>query len=66
VKPNINSVEGHPQPSNNKHPVDVVMVGAGSLWPYVILYGAKVKILRLHKYAHNAYNFNKFGYNMIR
>ncbi len=33
VKPNINSVEVHPQLSNNGHPVDDVLVGAGSLWP---------------------------------
>jgi hypothetical protein len=28
VKPNINSVEVHPQLSNNRHPVDGVLVGA--------------------------------------
>jgi hypothetical protein len=33
VKPNINSVEVHPHLSNSIHPVDGVMVGAGSLWP---------------------------------
>jgi len=33
VKPNINSVEVHPQLSNNGHPVDGALVGAGSLWP---------------------------------
>jgi hypothetical protein len=33
VKPNINSVEVHPQLRNNGHPVDGVLVGAGSLWP---------------------------------
>jgi hypothetical protein len=32
VKPNINSVEVHPQLSNNGHPVDGAMVGAGSVW----------------------------------
>jgi len=32
VKPNINSVEVHPQLSNNSHPVDGALVGAGSLW----------------------------------
>jgi hypothetical protein len=33
VKPNINSVEVHPQLSNNnRHPVDGVLVGAGSWW----------------------------------
>jgi hypothetical protein len=28
VKPNINSVEVHPQLRNNKHPVDGALVGA--------------------------------------
>jgi hypothetical protein len=37
VKPNINSVEVHPQLSNSKHPVDGVLVGAGSLQPYPIM-----------------------------
>jgi hypothetical protein len=32
VKPNINSIEVHPQLSNNGHPVDGPLVGAGSLW----------------------------------
>jgi hypothetical protein len=32
VKPNINSVEVHPQLSNNGHPLDGAPVGAGSLW----------------------------------
>jgi len=32
VKPYANSVEVHPQLSNNRHPVDGVLVGAGSLW----------------------------------
>jgi len=31
VKPNINSVEVHPQLSNNGNPVDGALVGAGSL-----------------------------------
>jgi hypothetical protein len=31
VKPNINSVEVHPQLSNNRHPVDGALEGAGSL-----------------------------------
>jgi hypothetical protein len=30
VKPNINSVELHPQVHNNGHPVDGALVGAGS------------------------------------
>ncbi len=33
MKPNINSVEVHPQLSNYGHPVHGVLVGAGSLWP---------------------------------
>jgi hypothetical protein len=33
VKPNINSVEVHPQLSSNGHPVDGAMVGASSPWP---------------------------------
>jgi hypothetical protein len=33
VKLNINSVEVHPQLSNNRHPVDGALVDAGSLWP---------------------------------
>jgi hypothetical protein len=33
VKPNINSVKVHPQLCNNRHPVDGVLVSAGSLWP---------------------------------
>jgi hypothetical protein len=35
AKLNINSVEVHPQLSNNRHPMDGVLVGAGSLWPYL-------------------------------
>jgi hypothetical protein len=30
VKPNINSVEVHPQESNNGHPVDGALVGIGT------------------------------------
>jgi hypothetical protein len=33
MKPLINSVEVHPQLSNNGHPVDGALVGAGSVWP---------------------------------
>jgi len=33
MKSNINSVEVHPQLSNNGHLVDGALVGAGSLWP---------------------------------
>jgi hypothetical protein len=34
VKPNINSVEVHPELSNNGHPVDAALVLVGSLWPF--------------------------------
>jgi hypothetical protein len=34
VKPNMNSVEVHPQLSNNRLPGDGALVGAGSLWPF--------------------------------
>jgi len=33
--PNITSVEVHPQLSNNGHPVDGSLVGAGIQWPYL-------------------------------
>jgi hypothetical protein len=33
VKPNNNSIEVHPQLSNNGHLVDGALVGVGSLWP---------------------------------
>jgi hypothetical protein len=33
VKPNLNSGEVHPEPSNTGHPADGALVGAGSLWP---------------------------------
>jgi len=33
VKPNINSVEVHPQLSYKRHPMDGVLVSAGSLRP---------------------------------
>jgi hypothetical protein len=32
MEPKINSVEVHPQLSNNGHPLDGALVGAGSLW----------------------------------
>ncbi len=35
MKPNINSVEVHPQPSNNRYPADGALLGAGSLWPAI-------------------------------
>jgi hypothetical protein len=33
VRPNINSVQVHPQLSNNGHVVDGALVGAASQWP---------------------------------
>jgi hypothetical protein len=33
VKPNITSVEVHPELSKNGHPVDSALVGASLLWP---------------------------------
>jgi hypothetical protein len=33
MKPGSNSVEDHPQLSDNRHPVDGALVGSGSLWP---------------------------------
>jgi hypothetical protein len=35
VKPNVNSVEVHPQLFNNGHPMDGALVGVGSLWPLI-------------------------------
>jgi hypothetical protein len=36
VKPDMNSIEVHPQQSHIRHPVhDVVVAGAGSLWPFI-------------------------------
>jgi hypothetical protein len=37
VKPGSNSVEDYPQLSHNGHPVDGAQVGAGSLWPEILL-----------------------------
>jgi hypothetical protein len=37
MKPDVNSVEVHLQPSHNGHPVDGVLVGAGSLWPICVV-----------------------------
>jgi hypothetical protein len=36
VKPNINSVEVHPQLSNNRHLVDGALVGASSLYAHLL------------------------------
>ncbi len=36
MKPDVNSVEVHLQVSHNGHPVDGVLVGAGSLWLSVL------------------------------
>jgi len=32
VKPNVKSVQVHPQLSNDGHPVDGALVGAASFW----------------------------------
>ncbi len=37
MKSDVNSVEVHLQPSRNGHPVDGVLVGAGSLWPICVV-----------------------------
>jgi hypothetical protein len=42
VKPYTNSVEVHPQLNNNRHPMDDLLVGVGSLWPM------KCRALRSH------------------
>jgi hypothetical protein len=46
VKPNINSVEVNPQLSNNGHPVDDALVGAGSLWPWICVNKYKYQFLQ--------------------
>jgi hypothetical protein len=43
MKSNINSVEVHPQLSNNRHPVDGVLVGAGSLMSWDHLFSIKLQ-----------------------
>jgi hypothetical protein len=43
MKPNINSVEVHPQLSNNGHPVDGVLVCAGSL---CLWFGSRACVFR--------------------
>ncbi len=35
MKPNINSIEIHPQLSHNKHLVDSMLVGDDSFWPNI-------------------------------
>jgi hypothetical protein len=37
VKPDVNSVKVHPLLRHKGQPVDGVLVGAGSLWPWVHL-----------------------------
>jgi hypothetical protein len=37
MKPDVNSLEVHLQLSHNGHPVDGVLVGAGSLWPICVV-----------------------------
>jgi hypothetical protein len=43
MKPNINSVEVHPQLSNNRHPVDGVLLGAGSFMSWDHLFSNKLQ-----------------------
>jgi len=43
VKPNINSVEVHPQLSNKGHPVDGVLVSAGLVAPCPQVANSSVK-----------------------
>jgi hypothetical protein len=43
MKSTINSVEVHPQLSNNRHPVDGVLVGAGSLMSWDHLFSIKLQ-----------------------
>ncbi len=38
MKPNINSIEVHPQLNNKGHLVDGALVGVGSLWLAVVPY----------------------------
>jgi hypothetical protein len=45
LKPNINSVEVHPQLSNKGHPVDGVLVGAGSLGAILLFRPSIAKLL---------------------
>jgi hypothetical protein len=48
VKPNITSVEIHPQLSNSRHPADDgVLVGAASVWPGNFLFGVATHVLSL-------------------
>jgi hypothetical protein len=37
MKPNINVVEVHSQLSNNGHPLDAVLLGVGSMLPFVVI-----------------------------
>jgi hypothetical protein len=37
MKRDVNSLEVHLQLSHNGHPVDGVLVGAGSLWPICVV-----------------------------
>jgi hypothetical protein len=41
VNPNTNSVEVYPRQSNSRHPVDGVLVGAGSRWMAVTMHLGK-------------------------
>jgi hypothetical protein len=60
VKLNINSVEVHPQLSNNRHTVDGALVGPGSLWPIFYVPINPYHILCPHKL------YFEFGVDMVQ
>jgi hypothetical protein len=55
VKPNINSVEVHPQESNNGHPVDGALVGIGTSVFFFLIFKFK-NIFYLFIYLFIFYN----------
>jgi hypothetical protein len=53
VKPNINSVEAHPQMSNKKHPMDGALVGDGPLWANTLMNSLQVNynlMIKVHSH----------------
>jgi hypothetical protein len=63
VKPDINSVEVHPQLSNKGHPVDSEVLGAGSLWPPKCSVGVKLilgPLLWLRRLAKSVANVSEY------
>jgi hypothetical protein len=61
MKPDVNSVEVHLQPSHNGHPVDGVLVGAGSLWPNCVVPSGDQLGVPVQNAVHNgdSYHFPK-------